>query len=178
MPEFEKFLPPEPPSESETGRHRKLTMGIPRKDADPTRLHRWRTFLGLSVYALILLMSVVMTAMIWGLPLVGQVAWASDQDRKTDEKIAKAVNPIAQKVEELSRKVDAQNDISNAFLAKVAEDSLVDTFAKMCKAEPFSDDWRKLNSDYQRYRDNYFLATKRPYRDLSCSDLNVRRAGR
>lgn len=175
MPELDDLIPPKPPSESESGRYRRLKMGIPPRDADPQKLHRWRTFLGLSVYGLLGSAGLVITAMFVGLPLMGRLAWAEEQDRKVDSKIQAAVAPIERKVDELASKVDAQNQISKAFLAKVAEDSLVDTFAKMCKLEPFSEEWRKLNSDYQRFRDSYETATGRTYRELACRDIRTAR---
>jgi hypothetical protein len=124
----------------------------------------WKWRVHHAIASLFVAVGLMGAAMVTGLPLVGQVAWANG----VDQKIAAAVKPIEDKVGTLEKAVTDQNAISKAFLARMAEDAIVDTFQRMCRETQYSLEWRKLNSDYVRFRADYARAAGREYVELRC----------
>lgn len=139
-------------------------------DTSPAERQGWKWRVHHAIVALTLGLGLTFSAMLFELPLVGKLAWASDVDKK----IAAAVDPLKTEVQDLKSAVNEQNTISKAFLAKLAEDSLVYTFDRMCKEEPYSESWRRLNSDYVRFRSDYAKATGREYREMRCNERETR----
>ena len=164
-PDLEKSLPPE-----DTGRFRRLKKLVPSDGTEGLALQKWRLYIGLSSYCHWMFVVAVSALLSVGVPPIGQLAWANDVERKMDTKIAAAVRPIEEKVAELAEQSKAQNAISNAFLARLAEDSIIETLKRMCDEQLYSPEWRRLNSDYSRFRADYARATGREYRELGCSD--------
>lgn len=134
-------------------------------DTSPDK-HGWRWRMHHAIITLTGAVALIVGALFTGLPLVGQVAWAAEVDKK----IAAAVEPISKKVDTLENAVSEQNAISKAFLAKLAADSLVDTLLRMCTLPENSPEWRRLNQDYERFRADYAKAAGREYRELRCPD--------
>lgn len=173
MPDLDKSLPPH---DTDTGRYRKLHRLVPHDATGGKELYNWRLYIGLSSYAHWLIAMLISAALVTGLPLVGQVAWANDEGRKVDAKIAAAIKPIEQKIDEIvseqqqqTRVLAEQASIAKAFLAKVASDQVIDSYQRMCKQQRYSPDWRNAYNDYARYLRDYETATGRGFPlQLSC----------
>lgn len=111
---------------------------------------RARVVVGLTLWLTVFVVGLIGTSLTSGLPLVGQVAWASDVDRK----IKDAVNPIQSQVAQLENTVKAQTDVSNSLLANITASQIRATYARLC-AKPSDVERERLNGDLDRYLAEY-----------------------
>lgn len=111
---------------------------------------RARAIIGLALAATMTVTWGVVVALTSGLPLVGQVAWASDVDKK----IADATKPIEDKVGKLENAVKAQTQVSNSLLANITASQIRATFARLC-AKPTETERERLSGDLDRYLAEY-----------------------
>ena len=111
---------------------------------------RARVIVGLTLWLTVGAVFVIVTAMTGGLPLVGQVAWAADVDKKIQE----TVNPIKAQVSQLENAVKAQTSVSNSLLANITASQIRATYARIC-AKPSDAERERLNGDFDRYLAEY-----------------------
>lgn len=133
------------------------------------RRERARAIIGIALAATMLVVWAIVWAMLFGWPIVGQVAWASDVDKK----IEKAVGPLKDEISELKQAVERNNQVSNSLLASVTASQIRATFARLCK-ETSDAERARLNADYDRYLTEYPEYTKgRPFpvESLRCGQL-------
>lgn len=113
---------------------------------------RARVVLGVGLAGTMAATWFILMAMTTGLPLVGNVAWASDVDKK----IADATKPIEQKVGQLEQAVKGQTQVSNSLLANITASQIRATYARLCaKPAPTETERDRLNSDLDRYLAEY-----------------------
>ena len=129
-------------------------MNIPGEVLDSSlpknRRQRHRVVMGLSVAGTMCTVWAIVIALTSGLPLVGQVAWASDVDKK----IAQATKPIEDKVGQLENAVKQQTQVSNSLLANITASQIRATYARLCN-KPNDTERERLSSDLDRYLAEY-----------------------
>jgi hypothetical protein len=87
---------------------------IPDEETDPVKMRSWRKRLALvscSAWLTLFgaLIPVLIAVLFTGAPMIGQVAWAEDQDRKVNGKIEAAISPIQKKLESVDSKLNEQS---------------------------------------------------------------------
>src|SRR5262245_9393124 len=113
---------------------------------------RHRTIIGIGLAATMFLTWMILAAMTTGLPLVGNIAWASDVDKK----IADATKPIEQKVGQREQAAKGQTQLSTALLANITASYIRATYARLCaKPTPSETERDRLNGDLDRYLAEY-----------------------
>ncbi len=132
---------------------------IPDEDTDPARMRNWRKRLALVACSgwLTLFGAVIPTlvaVLFTGAPMIGQVAWAEDQERKIDSKIAAAITPIQRKLESVDAKLNEQS----ALLAEQVTASLASNICRYNTRRNKETDYEeraRLLSQIQEMRQKY-----------------------
>jgi len=145
-----------------------MTLEFP--DTTPQDRHGWRWKVHHSILSLAVAVGAIGIALITGLPLLGRVAWADEQDRKIDEKIHVAIQPIETRIVDLSVKQDRMNDLLQRKLQADLDEKIVQTKILQCKAKT-DDAVAYFRQRVQEFVDQYNQLTGRyDKRPPTCGD--------
>lgn len=135
-------------------------------EALPKGRRRGRAVVALCLFATMLVNWAMVVAMFQGLPVIGQVAWASDVDKK----VQAAVEPIEQQIGKMQQAVDKQSAVANALMASVAASQVRATYARLC-GRSSETERERLSADLDRYTGEYesYAGRKFPMDSLRCS---------
>lgn len=141
---------------------------LPPDDADPmaVRQHRQRiTVVACSAWLMLYLL--VLPAMIFGIPIYGRVARASD----IDQKIAQAVAPLQQATEDVAEASQDQARATKALRLQLLERDLVSAIVSKCEARARGVGVRFWTEQIQQLKGEYQDLSGRAYDEPDCTDL-------
>lgn len=138
------------------------------------RLHhhwRWKQF---SLMVLLVVFCAFTGLVLFkGAPFIGQVAWASDTEKKIKEEVKAAVDPVVKKQDAMQVTLDAQAEVVKVFAIQSIEKSIRETIELWCSARTereklrFEDDFNRYTTQWQKQTDN---DRDVKYRELNCKD--------
>lgn len=132
---------------------------IPDEETDPVKMRNWRKRLALVACSSWLtifcgLIPALVVILFTGAPMIGQVAWADDQDRKTDSKIAAAITPIQHKLDSVDSKLNEQSALLAEQVTAALASNICRYTARRNKEVDFDERSRLLNQ-IQEMRQKY-----------------------
>lgn len=133
-------------------------MLLPADEASPSALRAFRLRVSLvACAAFVLNCVVILPALFVGLPLIGRVAWANEEDAHMSEKVSAAVAPVQRDIAELARKVDAQTSATNALLAEFSYRDVLQLLRRRCASTDERERdrlYKEIQAAQQRYRNH------------------------
>lgn len=107
---------------------------------------------------------------VWpGWPKLGQLAWANENDRVVDSKVAKAVSPIQTQVNAIAESVRLQGEDTQEVIVALIASEIRAAVAARCMAPPGARE--RENKAIEELQRKYMKRMNRQYDAPNCNEL-------
>ena len=136
---------------------------------NPTAVRRWRFTVSHVLVVLVVCMIFVLSAMTWGIPLLGQLVWTRDVEEMI-EKRKSITNPAFDQLRNLSLQQQKDHELLVRFLAQTKAADIRVAALKRCRAKNSGE--RDINTrEIDRLQIEYEALLGEPYSLPGCAEL-------